>query len=59
MFRAHNWTVFIVVLLYRKFCGLVGQHVSLDIEYIELIPKMYSNEMSQVISYVSFVVNRL
>ena len=33
---------------YRKFCGNVGQHISLDIEYIELIPKMYSNEMSQV-----------
>nr|XP_058943375.1 ectopic P granules protein 5 homolog [Pocillopora verrucosa] len=36
----------------RQFCGLVGQHVSLDIEYIELIPKMYSNEMSQVVVQV-------
>ncbi|CAH3172967.1 unnamed protein product, partial [Porites evermanni] len=36
----------------RKFCGNVGHHISLDIEYIELIPKMYSNEMSQVVVQV-------
>ncbi|KAJ7394035.1 Ectopic P granules protein 5 [Desmophyllum pertusum] len=41
-----------IVTQARKFCGLVGQHVSLDIEYIELIPKMFSNQMSQVVVQV-------
>lgn len=37
----------------RKFCSHVCRHVSLDMEYIELLPKMYSNEMSQVVVQVA------